>query len=87
MTPQTARALTCQALATAFGYRPPGEHDIRSETMCMKPETKALKNLEGEKNNSLMQFQSMSSESAERSISKARRRPAWSRWCVYPSQA
>lgn len=37
MTPQTARALTCQALATAFGYRQPGEQDIRSEAMCMKP--------------------------------------------------
>lgn len=38
MTPQTARALTCQALATAFGYRQPGDQDIRSEAMCMKPD-------------------------------------------------
>ncbi len=26
--------LTCQALATAWGFRPPGQHDIASAAMC-----------------------------------------------------
>ena len=36
MTPQREVALARHALATAFGCRPPGKYDIRSEPMCKK---------------------------------------------------
>lgn len=34
--------LTCQALATAWGFRPPGQHEITSQAMCSVGESDSL---------------------------------------------
>ena len=36
---ETFRNLTCQAIATAWGYRPPGQLDIPSSLMCTAGQT------------------------------------------------
>jgi hypothetical protein len=36
---KTLRSLTCQALATAWGFRPPGQLEIPSSLMCTTGET------------------------------------------------
>ncbi len=35
----TIRSLTCQALATAWGYRPSGQLDLPSDLMCTAGQT------------------------------------------------
>jgi hypothetical protein len=34
--------LTCQALATAWGFRPPGQHEFNSQAMCQAGESNSL---------------------------------------------